>query len=99
MLIVFILCIPKKQLDLSYNRLLVIPQNVTDIKRIKGAIDLQGNPLVCNCTTQWLLDELVTQLYGVPEQQKYLLNLRYVYSILVCILCLNNFLDIFSNPG
>lgn len=43
---------------------------------IKGGIDLQGNPFVCNCSSQWMLDIILKQLYDNPEHQYYLIDLK-----------------------
>lgn len=54
------------QLDLSNNHFTqFLPKLINDSKS-KNAhylINLQENPLVCNCSLQWMLDDLVPYLY------------------------------------
>lgn len=63
-------------LDLSYNKLVRVSRNLTDWARIKDGIDLQGNPLSCNCEDQWMLDELLYKLYENTDHQYFLLDLK-----------------------
>lgn len=64
------------QLDLSFNQLLTIPMNLTDWSRIPDGIDLQGNPLACNCDDEWMLDAILNKLYNDPNQQFLLRDLK-----------------------
>ncbi|XP_014486507.1 PREDICTED: leucine-rich repeats and immunoglobulin-like domains protein 1 [Dinoponera quadriceps] len=53
-------------LDLSNNRFAHFPSRLISDSRNKNPnylVNLQGNPLVCNCSLQWMLDELVPYLY------------------------------------
>lgn len=63
-------------LDLSYNQLEKIPRNLTDWSRISEGIDLQGNPLSCNCEDQWMLEEILHRLYDNEEAQFLLIDLK-----------------------
>lgn len=64
------------QVDLSYNQLANIPQKLLNWDSLEGGIDLQGNPLNCTCTQQWMLDIILKQLYEKEETQHLLTNLR-----------------------
>ncbi|XP_032679929.1 leucine-rich repeats and immunoglobulin-like domains protein 1 [Odontomachus brunneus] len=53
-------------LDLSNNHFTQFPLKLIDDSKSKNAhylINLQGNPFVCNCSLQWMLDDLVPYLY------------------------------------
>nr|XP_012217554.1 PREDICTED: leucine-rich repeat-containing G-protein coupled receptor 5A-like [Linepithema humile] len=56
-------------LDLSYNRFTHLPSklfknfNNENISNTKYLINLQGNPFICNCSLQWMLNELIPILY------------------------------------
>jgi Leucine-rich repeat (LRR) protein len=63
-------------LDLSYNQLETIPMNLTDWSKIQDGIDLQGNPFSCNCTDQWMLDNILTHLYNNADLQFFLIDLK-----------------------
>ncbi|CAK9797738.1 Slit homolog 3 protein [Anthophora quadrimaculata] len=63
-------------LDLSNNQLSYVAQNLTthgDISTTHN-INLQGNPFKCNCSLQWMLDDLMPKLYS--SQPSLLNNLR-----------------------
>lgn len=64
------------QLDLSYNQLITIPRNLTEWNHVREAIDLQGNPLSCNCADQWMLDQILNKLYANDEHQFLLIDLK-----------------------
>ncbi|XP_058821327.1 toll-like receptor 7 [Topomyia yanbarensis] len=64
------------KLDLSYNQLTSIPQNLTEWYSLYGGVNLQGNPLNCNCSEQWLVDEILPLLYEKDELQYLLDDLR-----------------------
>lgn len=49
---------------------------------MSNGIDLQGNPLACNCSLQWMLNDLLPQLYVINPS--ILNNLRYLIQILLC---------------
>lgn len=64
------------KLDLSYNQIERIQSNLTEWKNITKGIDLQGNPLICDCDSQWMLDDILKYLYERRELQYLLLELR-----------------------
>lgn len=64
------------QLDLSYNQLITIPRNLTDWSKVHEEINLQGNPLSCNCTDQWMLDQILNKLYENTDHQFLLIDLK-----------------------
>lgn len=58
------------QLDLSNNCFTHLPSKLfninvynKNISNLKYLINLQGNPFICNCSLQWMLNELVPKLY------------------------------------
>lgn len=63
-------------LDLSYNNLTKIPQNLTDWKKIDYGVDLQGNPLSCSCEDEWIITSILNTLYNNEQLQDNLLELR-----------------------
>lgn len=63
-------------LDLSYNNLTKIPENVTDWTKIDFGVDLQGNPLSCTCDDQWMLESILNTLYYNDALQVLLMELR-----------------------
>ncbi|XP_018347134.1 PREDICTED: adenylate cyclase-like [Trachymyrmex septentrionalis] len=57
-------------LDLSNNCFTHLPSKLFNINvynknvsNLKYLINLQGNPFICNCSSQWMLNELVPKLY------------------------------------
>ena len=64
------------RLDLSFNQLTSIPQNLTDWKLLDDGIDLQGNPFSCSCDAQWMLDIILNQLYENEKLQYLLADLK-----------------------
>ncbi|KAG5326629.1 SLIT1 protein, partial [Pseudoatta argentina] len=57
-------------LDLSNNCFTHLPSNLFNINvynknvsNLKYLINLQGNPFICNCSLQWMLNELIPKLY------------------------------------
>lgn len=63
-------------LDLSFNQLTEIPENLTDWSKIEEGIDLQGNPLDCSCSKGWMLTEILNRLYENDEHQFLLQELK-----------------------
>ncbi|XP_057334731.1 protein artichoke-like [Microplitis mediator] len=64
-------------LDLSNNGLERISRRSVKILNEsipKYGINLQGNPLICDCESQWMLDDLLPKLYGINSAL--LANLR-----------------------
>ncbi|KYN06457.1 Leucine-rich repeat and fibronectin type-III domain-containing protein 4 [Cyphomyrmex costatus] len=58
------------QLDLSNNRFTHLSSKLFNINvynknvsNLKYLINLQGNPFICNCSLQWMLNELIPKLY------------------------------------
>lgn len=64
------------QLDLSYNQLITIPSNLTDWSKVREGIDIQGNPLSCNCADQWMLSQILNKLYANDDHQFLLIDLK-----------------------
>ncbi|KXJ83773.1 hypothetical protein RP20_CCG001126 [Aedes albopictus] len=64
------------KLDLSFNRLTSIPSNLTDWEALRGEIDLQGNPWNCNCSEQWMVDEILPMIYDSQDLQYMLEDFR-----------------------
>lgn len=67
------------QIDLSYNQLTIIPQTLLNWESLEGGINLQGNPLTCTCSQQWMLDIILKQLYENEGTQYLLKNLKYLF--------------------
>ncbi|CAG9798503.1 unnamed protein product [Chironomus riparius] len=63
-------------LDLSYNSLQTIPQNLTNWEMIENGVNLQGNPLLCSCEQEWILEDIMKTLYDNEDHQELLLELR-----------------------
>ena len=63
-------------LDLSYNNLTKVPQNLTDWDAVLEGFDLQGNPWACECEDQWMMKTILDKLMKEGEHQYLLLNLR-----------------------
>ncbi|XP_076623267.1 uncharacterized protein LOC143342866 [Colletes latitarsis] len=63
-------------LDLSNNRIDYIAQKLVSCNTsiTVCSINLQGNPFKCNCSMQWMLDDMVPKLYS--KQLNLLNNLR-----------------------
>ncbi|KAH0535854.1 toll-like receptor 6 [Cotesia glomerata] len=64
-------------LDLSNNRLERISRQSIKISNElipKYGINLQGNPMICDCESQWMLDDLLPKLYTINSAL--LTNLR-----------------------
>ena len=64
------------RLDLSYNQLTSIPQNLTNWELLDHGINLQGNPFNCTCNAQWMLDIILNQLYKKEKHQYLLADLK-----------------------
>lgn len=63
-------------LDLSYNNLKQIDHNWVDWSSLDQGVNLQGNPIHCTCSSQWMIDFLIPQLHGNRKFHQYLLELR-----------------------
>lgn len=63
-------------LDLSYNNLKVIDHNWINWTALDHGANLQGNPIDCSCTSQWLIDYFVPMIYANTENHHYLYELR-----------------------
>ncbi|XP_043248616.1 leucine-rich repeat neuronal protein 2-like [Colletes gigas] len=63
-------------LDLSNNGIDYVTQKLVscNTSSIACSINLQGNPFKCNCSMQWMLDDMVPKLYS--DQPNLLNNLR-----------------------
>ncbi|KAL2729406.1 DNA polymerase delta subunit 3-like [Vespula squamosa] len=54
--------------DLSNNNINYISPKLllfNDTLKMSNGIDLQGNPFACNCSLQWMLSDLIPQLYVI----------------------------------
>lgn len=61
------------KLDLSNNKLHWLPEELLDWKTMVG-VDLQGNPWQCDCSLQWMVDNLIPTVY--KSDQSLLEDLR-----------------------
>lgn len=57
-------------LDLSYNTLSFLHEEVTHWKSLEAA-DLQGNPWDCTCRLQWVLDKVLPLTYSTSPELLY----------------------------
>jgi len=62
------------QLDLSYNALSFLHENVTHWESLESA-DLQGNPWDCTCRLQWVLEQVLPLMYDTYQDLLYELRL------------------------
>uniref|UniRef100_A0A182WGK9 LRRCT domain-containing protein n=1 Tax=Anopheles minimus TaxID=112268 RepID=A0A182WGK9_9DIPT len=65
-----------KRLDLSYNALQQVPESMVNWKQIEQGVDLQGNPINCNCSMQWLVDRVIPAMHSQRELHKLFPKLR-----------------------
>lgn len=49
-------------LDLSYNQISRFPKTLTNWTTIPGDLNLQGNPLSCECADEWMMEEILNKL-------------------------------------
>lgn len=63
-------------LDLSYNQITTFPEQLTNWTTIPGELNLQGNPLSCNCADEWMMKEILNKLYEHSRTQYLMENLR-----------------------
>jgi hypothetical protein len=63
------------QLDLSYNALVFLHEEVTHWESLEEA-NLQGNPWDCTCRLQWVLDKVLHLTYTTSPELLY--ELRFV---------------------
>lgn len=63
-------------LDLSHNKIAKFSQSLTNWTSITGHINLQGNPLSCDCVDEWMIPEVLNKLYEDDKLQHLLKNLR-----------------------
>lgn len=63
-------------LDLSYNNLKLIDHNWMNWSALDHGADFQGNPIHCECSSQWLIDFFVPLVYANPVNHHYLYDLR-----------------------
>ncbi|XP_062552771.1 leucine-rich repeat-containing protein 40-like [Armigeres subalbatus] len=64
------------RLDLSYNALTSISKNLIDWESLGGEINLQGNPWDCNCSQQWMVEEILPMIYETKDLQYLLEDFR-----------------------
>ncbi|XP_059051563.1 leucine-rich repeat-containing G-protein coupled receptor 5-like [Achroia grisella] len=50
-------------LDISKNNLTNIPRDLLDWSSVSEGVNLQMNPWHCNCSLEWMLDELLARMY------------------------------------
>jgi hypothetical protein len=62
------------QLDLSYNALSFLHEEVTRWESLESA-NLQGNPWDCMCRLQWVLDKVLPLVYNNSQDLLYELRL------------------------
>jgi len=62
------------QLDLSYNAVSFLHEEVTNWESLESA-NLQGNPWDCTCRLQWVLDKVLPLMYKTSQQLLYELRL------------------------
>lgn len=58
-------------MDLSNNELKKISPHMKGLQDnffFKYGLNLQGNPLVCDCASQWMLNDLVPKLYNLNSE-------------------------------
>uniref|UniRef100_A0A182SA49 LRRCT domain-containing protein n=1 Tax=Anopheles maculatus TaxID=74869 RepID=A0A182SA49_9DIPT len=65
-----------QRLDLSYNVLQQVPEDMINWKQIEQGVDLQGNPINCNCSMQWLVNKVIPAMHSHPELHKLFPELR-----------------------
>lgn len=63
------------QLDVSNNRLRSIDASTLDWPNV-GRIDFQMNPWLCDCSAQWMLDQLLPILYNNTPSLLYYFRYR-----------------------
>uniref|UniRef100_A0A182PUI3 LRRCT domain-containing protein n=1 Tax=Anopheles epiroticus TaxID=199890 RepID=A0A182PUI3_9DIPT len=56
-----------KRLDLSYNALQQVPEDMVHWRRLTEGVDLQGNPINCNCSMQWFVGKVIPLMHSRPE--------------------------------
>ncbi|XP_050072365.1 leucine-rich repeat neuronal protein 1-like, partial [Anopheles maculipalpis] len=65
-----------ERLDLSYNALQQVPEDMISWNLIEHGVDLQGNPINCNCSMQWLVDKVIPVMHSHRELHKLFPELR-----------------------
>ncbi|XP_040161510.1 leucine-rich repeat neuronal protein 2-like [Anopheles arabiensis] len=65
-----------KRLDLSYNALQQVPEDMVHWKQITQGVDLQGNPFNCNCSMQWFVSKVIPAMHSNRELHKLFPKLR-----------------------
>uniref|UniRef100_A0A182Y0Q5 LRRCT domain-containing protein n=1 Tax=Anopheles stephensi TaxID=30069 RepID=A0A182Y0Q5_ANOST len=60
----------------NYNALQQVPEDMINWKAIKQGVDLQGNPINCNCSMQWLVDKVIPAMHSHRELHKLFPELR-----------------------
>uniref|UniRef100_A0AAG5DFP8 LRRCT domain-containing protein n=1 Tax=Anopheles atroparvus TaxID=41427 RepID=A0AAG5DFP8_ANOAO len=65
-----------QKLDLSYNGLQQVHENIVHWNRIKHGVNLQGNPFRCDCSMQWFLDRVISEMLSDRELHALFPDLR-----------------------
>ncbi|XP_053673643.1 tsukushi-like [Anopheles nili] len=65
-----------EKLDLSYNNLEKLPKDMARWLRIKDGVNLQGNPIKCDCSMQWFVDYVLSPMHSRPEMHILFLELK-----------------------
>lgn len=61
---------------LSHNNISHFANSLTNWSTVEGVLDLQGNPITCSCSSDWIMSEIVNKLYENTETQYLLEELR-----------------------
>ncbi|XP_063893529.1 carboxypeptidase N subunit 2 [Helicoverpa armigera] len=56
-------------LDISKNNLTYLPKSLVDWSSVSEGVNLQFNPWNCNCDMQWIVDELLPQMYATKHSR------------------------------
>ncbi|KAJ8729890.1 hypothetical protein PYW07_016928 [Mythimna separata] len=56
-------------LDISKNNLTYLPKSLVDWTAVSEGVNLQFNPWSCDCDMQWIVDELLPQMYATKHSR------------------------------
>uniref|UniRef100_A0A2H1VYE9 SFRICE_006339 n=1 Tax=Spodoptera frugiperda TaxID=7108 RepID=A0A2H1VYE9_SPOFR len=54
-------------LDISKNNLTYLPKTLVDWSAVSEGVNLQHNPWDCSCDMQWVVDDLLPQMYAMNQ--------------------------------